>query len=151
MSENQRSWIYDNTKEEDEQTKKQKQYEIYKQVLPTVMANKKLEERNLAKQELLYATTTEKDESKKKQQEFTLKMADLADEIRTAGLKQGYDASNVSDDKLIGELAKTPENQQLLVNYFNNGDQEILYANGFKDRPAVEEKKTASGIGDFLS
>jgi len=46
----------------------------------------------------------------------------------------------VSDDKLIGELAKTPENQQLLVNYFNSGDQEILYVNGFKERPVVEEK-----------
>jgi len=88
LSESQRSWIYDNTKEEDELTRRQKQYEIYKQVLPTVMATKKAEERNLAKQELLYATTTEKDESKKKQQEFTLKMADLADEMRVAGMKQ---------------------------------------------------------------
>jgi hypothetical protein len=56
--------------------------------LPVTIANKKLQERIDAKQELLYATQTEKDEGKKNAQKLTLKLADLADTMRADALKK---------------------------------------------------------------
>lgn len=141
LSDKQRTWIFDNTKEEDESLKKQAQYNLYKQVLPITIANKKQQERITAKQELLYATQIEKDAAKKKSQETTLKMADLADEIRNIWLKKGYNVTNIPDDKLVSELVnKTPNWQQMMVDYLNGKNEDIFTKTGLKEVPVVQEE-----------
>jgi len=141
LSEKQRSWIFDKTKEEDEQLKKQKQYDLYKQVLPVTIANKKLQERIDAKQELLYATQTEKDETKKNTQKLTLKLADLADAMREDALKKGFDLTDKTDDVLVGQLVnKAPNGQQMLTDYINWVNDDIMTKTGLKTVEVVEEK-----------
>lgn len=151
LNDRQASRIFDQTKDEDEKTKAQKQYEIYKQVLPITIANKKLEERVISKKEIMYQSTQEKDVEKKKQMDLTLKMADYADDLRRYAMENGKDATDIPDNDLIGQVIKTiPNGDQLFADYINGTSDEIYTASGLREAPVVLENKHAQGLLDFL-
>lgn len=136
----QATWVLNQTKDEqDEKLKKQKEYELYKKMLPVAMANKKQDERIEAKKELMYQSTQEKDVEKKSQMDLTLKMADFADQARNYGLKNGKDLTNIPDNEVIGAIIKTvPNGAKMFEDYMNNWDDSLLVQAGIK-QPEVAE------------
>lgn len=153
FNDTQATWIYNKTKDEqDEKLKKQKEYELYKQMLPVAMANKKLDDRIEAKKELVYQSTQEKDLEKKSQMDLTLKMADFADQAREYGLKNGKDLTNIPDNEVIGAIIKAvPNGAKMFEDYMNNGDDSLLVQAGIKQPKIEKENEYATGLLDFLS
>lgn len=141
LSDNQASWIFNKTLNVPEKDREQVQYNLYKQVLPVAMANKKEQERIQAKKELAYQANVEKDKNKQWQLNLNLKLADLADTMRKDALNKGYDASNANDEELIKPLvAKVPNGNQLLADYINGKSEEFLVSAGLKQAPVIEER-----------
>lgn len=126
-------WIEDKTANLSGQEKEETQQELYRQLLPRVIAKKWKEERIAAKNEF-YQRNLQKPIGERSLGEIQLRQEDLADKIKEHyGLR--HDLS--TDDTMKGFHSLMEEDgieEQVLLDYLNGKNEEILYRTGMKKK-----------------
>lgn len=113
------------------------QNELYRKVLPQVINEQNMAKRDAMKNNQTFEAVNEKDPAIQKQKQWSLKLADLSDQIKT---KFNLPAT-AQDSDILGQFVKqTPNGQQMMIDYLNGTNEDILTKTGLKVAPVVEEK-----------
>ena len=117
--------------------RQQSQQDLYRQLMPKVIAKQRNNRRMAVKNEF-YQRNLQKPSEERQIGEIQLRQEDLADMIKGHfGLR--HDLS--TDDTMKGFHSFMEESgieEQVLLDYLNGKDEEILYRSGIKNKPSVQ-------------
>lgn len=124
--------------------RQQSQQDLYRQLMPKVIAKQRNNRRMAVKNEF-YQRNLQKPSEQRQIGEIQLRQEDLADMIKGHfGLR--HDLS--TDDTMKGFHSFMEESgieEQILLDYLNGKDEEILYRSGIKNKPSVQGQGGVKG------
>lgn len=127
-----------------EGVRQQAQQDLYRQLMPKVIAKKRNEDRMAVKNEF-YHRNLQKPSEQRQIGEIQLRQEDLADMIKSHfGLR--HDLS--TDDTMKGFHSFMEEGgieEQVLLDYLNGKNEELLYRSGIKNRPSIQNQGGLKG------
>ncbi len=151
FSEKQIQQLYKDTANVPIEKRAEVQYQLYKEILPQLKTNDIKDKRIEAKANIYNDSLEERDIAKRNILQAQLRMEDLADQVKDKFNLIPTAPTNEVLEWFSKMLADQQVDPKLAEDYLNWKSEELLYVSGLKERPVLPQDQQSSDLQTFLT